>query len=53
LEKTAETYPGDVTIRTMGQADLGDILEIERLSFISPWTRGMFEDYRRYYAILC
>lgn len=28
----------------MGLADLEIVLEIERLSFISPWTKGMFED---------
>jgi ribosomal-protein-alanine N-acetyltransferase len=44
LEKTAETRFEGVTIRAMGQIDLDDILEIEGLSFISPWTRGMFEE---------
>lgn len=44
MGNTAETRFDDVTIRTMEQADLEDILEIERLSFISPWTRGMFEE---------
>jgi len=44
LGNTAETCLDDVTIRAMGPADLEDILEIERLSFISPWTRGMFKD---------
>ena len=44
MGNTAKTCLDDVTIRTMGPADLEDILGIERLSFISPWTRGMFED---------
>lgn len=44
MGNAAETCLDNVTIRAMGPADLEDILEIERLSFISPWTRGMFED---------
>ena len=31
-------------IREMRENDLTDILEIEKRSFISPWTRGMFEE---------
>lgn len=44
MGNAAETCLDNITIRAMGPADLEDILEIERLSFISPWTRGMFED---------
>ncbi|OPY72822.1 MAG: ribosomal-protein-alanine N-acetyltransferase [Syntrophorhabdus sp. PtaU1.Bin058] len=44
MRDTTETCLDNVTIRAMGPADLKDILGIERLSFISPWTRGMFED---------
>jgi ribosomal-protein-alanine N-acetyltransferase len=29
-------------IRTMTEADLGDVLAIERASFSSPWTEAMF-----------
>lgn len=32
-----------VTIDLMGRADLPEILAIEKESFISPWTQGMFE----------
>ncbi|MEI6154255.1 MAG: GNAT family N-acetyltransferase, partial [Deltaproteobacteria bacterium] len=28
----------------MREDDLTDILEIEKRSFISPWTKGMFEE---------
>jgi len=31
-------------IREMREDDLTDILEIEKRSFISPWTKGMFEE---------
>ncbi|HOV89184.1 MAG TPA: ribosomal protein S18-alanine N-acetyltransferase [Syntrophorhabdaceae bacterium] len=31
-----------VLIREMGKKDIKDILEIERLSFITPWTANMF-----------
>jgi len=44
LEKNAEARLGFVTVRTMVRTDLEGVLEIERLSFVSPWTRGMFED---------
>jgi ribosomal-protein-alanine N-acetyltransferase len=44
LEKTAEIRFEGVTIRAMGLTDLDDILEIEGLSFIAPWTRGMFKE---------
>ena len=36
-------YMEDI-IREMRENDLTDILEIEKRSFISPWTRGMFEE---------
>jgi ribosomal-protein-alanine N-acetyltransferase len=35
---------GDVMMRGMTTADIDDILEIERVSFAAPWTRGMFEE---------
>ncbi|MBP6941624.1 MAG: ribosomal protein S18-alanine N-acetyltransferase [Syntrophorhabdaceae bacterium] len=44
MEKNAEARLGFVTVRTMVRTDLEGVLEIERLSFVSPWTRGMFED---------
>ncbi len=44
MGKCAETLFEFVAIRIMDGMDLEDILEIERLSFISPWTKGMFED---------
>lgn len=32
----------DITIREMTKQDIGEILEIERQSFITPWTAPMF-----------
>jgi len=29
-------------IREMDEGDIPDVMEIERLSFITPWTEGMF-----------
>jgi ribosomal-protein-alanine N-acetyltransferase len=34
----------DETIREMSLDDLDDIMEIERLSFASPWTKRLFEE---------
>jgi [ribosomal protein S18]-alanine N-acetyltransferase len=34
----------EAIIREMREDDLVDILEIEKRSFISPWTRRMFEE---------
>lgn len=34
--------PGKTTIRYMKKRDITEILEIERQSFISPWTAPMF-----------
>jgi [ribosomal protein S18]-alanine N-acetyltransferase len=31
-------------IREMAKEDIGDILEIEKQSFVTPWTRGMVQD---------
>ena len=31
-----------LTMRRMTAGDIPEILEIEKLSFVSPWTRGMF-----------
>src|SRR5881396_1221401 len=31
-----------ITFQPMTEADLGEILEIERVSFSSPWTRDSF-----------
>lgn len=38
--------PGDViqNIQPMTEADIDEVLSIERLSFPNPWTRGMFEN---------
>ncbi|MDD3844774.1 MAG: ribosomal protein S18-alanine N-acetyltransferase [Syntrophorhabdaceae bacterium] len=33
----------EVSMRNMTPADIDGVLEIERTSFLSPWTRGMFE----------
>jgi ribosomal-protein-alanine N-acetyltransferase len=32
------------TIREVTEGDIGNILEIEKRSFVSPWTQGMFEE---------
>ena len=34
----------DETIREMSLDDLGDVMEIEKLSFVSPWTKRLFEE---------
>lgn len=34
----------DETIRKMCQDDLDGVMEIENLSFVSPWTKRLFED---------
>jgi len=35
---------GEVTMREMTTGDIDGVLEIERVSFAAPWTRGMFEE---------
>lgn len=35
---------GEVTMRSMATGDIDGVLEIERVSFAAPWTRGMFEE---------
>lgn len=37
---TGDVWPR--RMRTMTEEDIPEILEIEKRSFISPWTRGMF-----------
>jgi [ribosomal protein S18]-alanine N-acetyltransferase len=32
------------TIREMTEEDIGSILEIEKKSFVAPWTKGMFKE---------
>ena len=32
-----------IQIRRMTRQDLGGVMEIERVSFLSPWSRGIFE----------
>jgi [ribosomal protein S18]-alanine N-acetyltransferase len=34
----------DKTIREMSLDDLDDVMEIEKLSFVSPWTKRLFEE---------
>jgi ribosomal-protein-alanine N-acetyltransferase len=34
----------DDSIREMSLDDLDDVMEIERLSFVSPWTKRLFEE---------
>lgn len=34
----------DEAIRNMGPDDLDEIMEIEKLSFTSPWTKRLFEE---------
>ena len=34
----------DETIREMSLDDLVDVMEIEKLSFVSPWTKRLFEE---------
>lgn len=34
----------DEAIREMSLDDLDDIIEIEKLSFVSPWTKRLFEE---------
>jgi len=33
----------DINIRNMTECDIDDVLEIEKLSFTTPWTRQAFE----------
>ncbi len=35
---------GEVVMRTMTAGDIDGVLEIEKVSFAAPWTRGMFEE---------
>lgn len=35
---------GEVVMREMRAGDIDGVLEIERISFVAPWTRGMFEE---------
>ncbi len=35
---------GEVTMRDMSMGDIDAVLEIEKVSFVAPWTRGMFEE---------
>ncbi len=39
----AQTLPPGWSIAPIEEGDLDDILEIERMSFTSPWSRQMFE----------
>jgi ribosomal-protein-alanine N-acetyltransferase len=34
----------DESIRAVSLDDLDDIIEIEKLSFVSPWTKRLFEE---------
>jgi ribosomal-protein-alanine N-acetyltransferase len=34
--------PRPVTVRPMGPADVGEVMEIERLTYPTPWSRAMF-----------
>jgi ribosomal-protein-alanine N-acetyltransferase len=38
------TLAMDEAIREMSLDDLDDIIEIEKLSFVSPWTKRLFEE---------
>lgn len=38
------TEGGEVVMRQMTVGDIDGVLEIERVSFAAPWTRGMFEE---------
>lgn len=35
---------GEMAMREMKADDIDGVLEIERVSFVAPWTRGMFEE---------
>jgi [ribosomal protein S18]-alanine N-acetyltransferase len=43
-----ESFPGGkscgLTIRELREQDISDILEIEKQSFATPWTKGMVEE---------
>jgi [ribosomal protein S18]-alanine N-acetyltransferase len=43
-----DSLPGgkgcELAIRAMAEQDIGDILQIEKLSFVTPWTKGMVEE---------
>lgn len=43
-----ESIPGEsvcgLTIREMRKGDIENILEIEKQSFVTPWTKGMVEE---------
>ena len=36
------TERGDLTVRSLGYADLPDVIAIERRSFPAPWSLAMF-----------
>ena len=38
----------DWKIREMGESDIARVMEIERASFITPWTEGMFRSQLRF-----
>ncbi|HNT42815.1 MAG TPA: ribosomal protein S18-alanine N-acetyltransferase [Syntrophorhabdaceae bacterium] len=38
------TEGGEVVMRQMTVGDIDGVLEIEKVSFAAPWTRGMFEE---------
>jgi len=44
--------PGICTVRPMGDADVAEVLGIERASYQFPWTEGIFHDCLRV-AYLC
>lgn len=41
-EWAAEVLPPGWRVETLGEADLDDVLAIERASFSNPWSRDMF-----------
>jgi [ribosomal protein S18]-alanine N-acetyltransferase len=43
-ENFSEGKECGLTIRGMGAQDISAILEIEKQSFVTPWTRGMVEE---------
>ncbi len=45
-------YPGGLTIRAMREADVAEVVGIERSSYPFPWTEGIFHDCLRV-AYLC
>src|ERR1700733_3165974 len=44
--------PGDCSVRPMGDADVAEVIGIERASYQFPWTEGIFHDCLRV-AYLC